>query len=210
MLLDVCLRSRSEISKRPSAISSMPFRKINAFLPITILAAFLLHSSSSGQVRATRAPVRSPLGLVVHGGVDDAKPGDLSAADEQAVRDGMTRALLAGYARLEAGGTSVDAVEAALSVFEDDTTFDAGRGSVVNADGVAQLDASIMDGRTMKAGSVAALEHIAHPISLARLVMDLTPHVMLVGEGAEEFAKGQGVNLVLKRLLHYDEPTSKV
>jgi beta-aspartyl-peptidase (threonine type) len=133
---------------------------------------------------------------VVHGGVDDAVPGQLSASDEAAVRAGITRALTAGYVVLEKGGTSVDAVEVALRTFEDDTTFDAGRGAVVNTEGVAELDAAIMDGRTLKAGSVAAVEHITHPISLARLVMEHTSHVMLVSEGAEKFAQSQGIQLV--------------
>jgi beta-aspartyl-peptidase (threonine type) len=134
--------------------------------------------------------------LVVHGGVDDAGPGQLTAEEEAAVRAGITRALTQGYAVLEKGGTSVDAVEAALRAFEDDTTFDAGRGAVVNTEEVAELDASIMDGQTLQAGSVAAVHHIAHPISLARLVMERTKHVMLVADGAEEFAQSQGIALV--------------
>jgi beta-aspartyl-peptidase (threonine type) len=134
--------------------------------------------------------------LVVHGGVDDAGPGQLSAQDEAAIRAGITRALTQGYAVLQKGGTSVDAVEAALRAFEDDTTFDAGRGAVVNTEGIAELDASIMNGQTLQAGSVAAVHHIAHPISLARLVMERTRHVMLVGDGAEKFAQAQGVDLV--------------
>jgi len=120
----------------------------------------------------------------------------LSPLKEKAVRAGITRALTTGYATLKRGGTAVDAVEDALRTFEDDNTFDAGRGSVLNADGAAELDASIMDGGTLKAGSVAALHHIAHPISLARLVMDRTSHVMLVGDGAEKFAHSQGIAMV--------------
>jgi L-asparaginase / beta-aspartyl-peptidase len=134
--------------------------------------------------------------LVVHGGVDDAGPGQLSPADEAAVRAGITRALTQGYAVLKGGGSSVDAVEAALCSFEDDTTFDAGRGAVVDTEGVAELDAAIMNGQTLQAGSVAAVEHIAHPISLARMVMERTSHVMLVGAGAETFAQAQGISLV--------------
>jgi beta-aspartyl-peptidase (threonine type) len=134
--------------------------------------------------------------LVVHGGVDDAGPGQLSAQEEAAVRAGITRALTRGYALLKEGGSSLDAVEAALRSFEDDTTFDAGRGAVVDTDGIAELDAAIMDGQTISAGSVAAVEHIAHPISLARRVMERTSHVMLVGVGAEQFAKSQGIQLV--------------
>jgi beta-aspartyl-peptidase (threonine type) len=144
---------------------------------------------------AQQTPVVAPV-LLVHGGVDDAGPGQLSASDEAAVRAGITRALTQGYAVLQKGGTSVDAVEAALRTFEDDTTFDAGRGAVVNTEGVAELDAAIMDGQTLQAGSVAAVHHVAHPISLARLVMERTRHVMLVGDGAEEFAQTQGIGLV--------------
>jgi beta-aspartyl-peptidase (threonine type) len=144
---------------------------------------------------AQPTPTISPV-LVVHSGVDDAGPGQLSAEEEAAVRAGITRALMTGYAVLKKGGSSVDAVEATLRSFEDGTTFDAGRGAVLDTDGVAQLDAAIMDGRTLQAGSVAAVEHIAHPISLARLVMERTPHVMLVGAGAEKFAQAQGIKLI--------------
>jgi beta-aspartyl-peptidase (threonine type) len=144
----------------------------------------------------TTPPLATTLLLVVHGGVDDAGPDQLSSHEEAAVRAGITRALTQGYAVLQKGGTSVDAVEAALRAFEDDTTFDAGRGAVVNTEGVAELDAAIMDGETLQAGSVAAVHHIAHPISLARLVMEKTRHVMLVGDGAEEFAQTQGISLV--------------
>lgn len=171
---------------------------------LCLLAAAGCHGpvlpTGKGQEPAeTHSPLatdRSAPILVVHGGVDDAGPGELSAEEEAAVRAGVTRALTQGYAILKSGRTSVDAVEAALRSFEDDTTFDAGRGAVVDADGVAQLDAAIMDGRTLQAGSVAAVEHVAHPISLARLVMDRTRHVMLVGDGAEKFAQSQGIQLV--------------
>ena len=172
----------------------------NLVAPVLISLGTSLSPSVSAQSRSPSALTtsHSPLILVVHGGVDDAGPGQLSAEDEAAVRAGITHALTQGYTVLEKGGTSVDAVEAALRTFEDDTSgeFDAGRGAVVDTDGVAQLDAAIMDGQTLKAGSVADLEHIVHPISLARLVMERTPHVMLVGEGAEKFAQAQGIELV--------------
>jgi beta-aspartyl-peptidase (threonine type) len=158
--------------------------------PVLVGLLFLALPVAAQQVSAVR-PV-----LVVHGGVDDAGRGQLSASEEAAVRAGLTRALTQGYAVLKNGGSSVDAVEATLRTFEDDTTFDAGRGAVVNADGVAELDAAIMNGQTLQAGSVAAVQHIAHPISLARLVMERTRHVMLVGEGAEKFAQTQGIELV--------------
>jgi L-asparaginase / beta-aspartyl-peptidase len=158
--------------------------------PAPAVLAFVVAS-----VAAQQSPAKHSV-LVVHGGVDDAGPGQLSAGQEAAVRVGLTRALMQGYAVLTKGGTSVDAVEATLRTFEDSTTFDAGRGAVVDAEGVAELDAAIMDGQTLQPGSVAAVEHIAHPISLARLVMERTPHVMLVSAGAEKFAQSQGIQLI--------------
>jgi beta-aspartyl-peptidase (threonine type) len=110
-------------------------------------------------------------------------------------RTAMLKAVQAGYAILARGGASLDAVEAAIRVMEDSGLFDAGRGSYYTREGIPEMDAAIMDGRTLNAGSVASLKHIANPIHLARLVMEKTPHVMLVGEGAEEFAKSQGIEL---------------
>jgi beta-aspartyl-peptidase (threonine type) len=108
----------------------------------------------------------------------------------------LSAALDAGYAVLDAGGPGLDAVIAAVRVLEDNPLFNAGRGAVLNRDGVAELDASVMDGRTLGAGAVTGLQHVKNPVDLARLVMDRSPHVMLVGAGAEEFARTQGVELV--------------
>jgi beta-aspartyl-peptidase (threonine type) len=163
-------------------------KKQTLLLPANLL---LLSQLMTAQQTPTVRPV-----LVVHGGVDDAGPGQLNAEEQASIRSTTTRALANGYAVLKKGGSSLDAVEVALRTFEDDTTFDAGRGAVVNREGVVQLDAAIMDGRTLQAGSVAVLEHIVHPISLARIVMERTHHVMLVGAGAEEFARSQGMALV--------------
>ena len=115
---------------------------------------------------------------------------------EKAYVDTLTIALRRGYDILSRGGSSLDAVEAAINVMEDSPLFNAGKGAVFTANGVNELDASIMDGRTLGAGAVAAVEHVKNPISLARLVMEKSPHVMMVGSGAEEFAKTQGVRLV--------------
>jgi len=101
-----------------------------------------------------------------------------------------------GYRVLSRGGSSMDAVEATIRELEDSGLFDAGRGAYYTRDGVPELDAAIMDGKTLNAGSVASVQHIANPIHLARLVMEKTPHVLLVGPGAEEFAKSQGIELV--------------
>lgn len=133
--------------------------------------------------------------LVIHGGAGVVKS-DLTPEREKAVRSGLERALRAGYARLKAGKPAVDAVEAAVRVLEDDPDFNAARGAVFTHDGQNELDAAIMDGATLKAGAVAGVRHVRNPVELARAVMDHSPHVFLIGDGAEAFAKEQGITLV--------------
>jgi beta-aspartyl-peptidase (threonine type) len=115
---------------------------------------------------------------------------------EKEYRAKLTEALEAGYRVLNSGGSGLDAIETALRIMEDSPLFNAGKGAVFTSAGTNELDASIMDGRTLGAGAVAGLKHIKNPISLARLVMEKSPHVMMVGEGAEAFAKQQGVEFV--------------
>ena len=134
--------------------------------------------------------MRTPI-LLVHGGAW-AIPEDTAAAHENGVRN----ALEAGYQILTRGGTALDAVEAAVTVLEDDPTFDAGRGSFLTSDGRVQLDALLMDGGRMKAGGVACVERLRNPIKAARLVLEQSPHVYFVGSGAEEFAKSRGMALI--------------
>jgi L-asparaginase / beta-aspartyl-peptidase len=134
--------------------------------------------------------------IAIHGGAGTLSRGDLPAEQEREYVAGLECALDAGYAVLERGGASLDAAIAAVCVLEDNPLFNAGRGAVLNRDGVAELDASVMDGRTLGAGAVTGLKHVKNPIELARLVMDESPHVMLVGEGAEDFARTQGVEFV--------------
>ena len=134
--------------------------------------------------------------IAVHGGAGTLSRRDTTAEQEQAYRSALTEALDAGYAMLERGAPSLDAAIAAVCVLEDNPLFNAGRGAVLTRDGAAELDASVMDGRTLKAGAVTGLKHVKNPITLARRVMDHSPHVMLVGAGAEEFARLQGVELV--------------
>jgi beta-aspartyl-peptidase (threonine type) len=134
--------------------------------------------------------------IAIHGGAGTLSRSDLSAQQEAEYLAGLSAALDAGYAVLGAGGPGLDAVIAAVRVLEDNPLFNAGRGAVLNRDGVAELDASVMDGRTLGAGAVTGLQHVKNPVDLARLVMDRSPHVMLVGAGAEEFARTQGVELV--------------
>jgi len=108
---------------------------------------------------------------------------------------GIRAALAAGWKVLERGGSALDAVEAAIVVMEEDEVFDAGRGSFLTADGHVQLDAMMMDGRTLRAGGVGCVEHIRNPICAARKVLDESPHVYLVAEGAERFAEAHGIRL---------------
>ena len=110
-------------------------------------------------------------------------------------RNGCRRALEAGWEILSKGGEAVDAVEAAVVVLEDDPVFDAGTGSHLNREGIVQLDAIVMDGKTLRAGAVAAVERIRNPIRLARRVMTHSEHILLVGRGAEQFAVEQGMEL---------------
>ena len=140
-------------------------------------------------------PVTSPAHhaptLLVHGGAW-AIPADAAAAHQAGVRN----ALETGYAILSRGGSSIDAVEAAVTVLEDDPTFDAGRGSFLTSDGTVQLDALLMDGGRMKAGGVACVERLRNPIQAARLVLEHSQHVYFVGPGAEQFAHSHGMSLI--------------
>ena len=136
------------------------------------------------------------ISIAIHGGAGVISRASLSGEAERAYRADLGRALDAGYALLEAGGSSLDAAVAAVRILEDSPYFNAGHGSVFSHAGINELDAAIMDGATQKAGAVAGVRHIRNPIELARMVMERTPHVLLSGEGAEEFALEQGVTLV--------------
>jgi len=129
--------------------------------------------------------------LLIHGGAW-AMPDDAVASHEH----GIAAALTAGWSVLSKNGSALDAVEAAITVMEDDDTFDAGRGSFLTRDGRVQLDALMMDGATLRAGGVACVERLRNPIQAARLVLDESPHVYFVGTGAERFATQHGMRLV--------------
>ena len=155
---------------------------------IFLLAAVLL----PGQEKETE----KPFGIVIHGGAGAITKKTMSAKNEKLYREKLTEALTAGYQILEKNGSSLDAVEAAVKILEDSPLFNAGKGAVFTADGTNELDASIMDGKTLNAGATAGVKRIKNPISLARLVMERSPHVLLVGEGAEAFARQEGVHWV--------------
>jgi beta-aspartyl-peptidase (threonine type) len=137
--------------------------------------------------------------IAVHGGAGDIPPAELTPEREAAYHAGLERALRAGESILAAGGASLDAVVAAVRVLEDDPLFNAGHGAVIAANGICELDAAVMDGRDLRAGAVTGVRHVRNPISLARLVMERSPHVMLSGPGAEEFALEQGLPPVPNR-----------
>jgi beta-aspartyl-peptidase (threonine type) len=154
-------------------------------------------SLSDAQVRSTKFTV------VIHGGagtINESMPDSIKEEYYSSLR----KALQIGKDILANGGTSMDAVETVLRYFEEDPKFNAGIGAVYTSAGTHELDASIMEGKDLSCGAVAGVEHIAHPISLARLVMEKSPHVLLADGGAEEFAKKMGIELVANS--YFDTP----
>ena len=132
--------------------------------------------------------VTAPTALVLHGGAGVIERADLSADTERSIREALEHAREAGDAVLRAGGSALDAVQATVVVLEESPHFNAGKGSVFDADGKHELDASIMDGATLCAGAVAGVTDVRNPVKLARRVMEDSPHVMLIGAGASRFA----------------------
>ena len=134
--------------------------------------------------------------IVLHGGAGVIERKSMKPEAEAAYRASLTQATQAAAKILDSGGSSVDAVEADIQILEDDPLFNAGRGAVFTADGKNELDAAIMDGANLKAGAVAGVTHTRHPISLARAVMEKSPHVFLIGPGADAFASSVGLEQV--------------
>jgi L-asparaginase / beta-aspartyl-peptidase len=159
----------------------------------TALIVCLLALSFPMTTHATE-PARTA--IVIHGGAGTMKRADISPEIEGEIRAALNAALDAGDRVLQSGGTALDAVGAAIVVLEDSPHFNAGKGAVFSAEGRNELDASIMDGATLRAGAIAGVHRVKNPIRLARAVMEKTKHVMLVGEGAEDFARSAGIELV--------------
>jgi beta-aspartyl-peptidase (threonine type) len=134
--------------------------------------------------------------LLVHGGAGNPLGGKVD--DERAVHDALRDALLAGYELLAGGAPALDAVETAVRLLEDCPLFNAGRGSVLNAEGHVEMDAAVMDGSAQQPGACAGVVRVRHPVSLARAILEKTPHVLLVGEGAVRYAEDAG--------LEFEEP----
>jgi len=165
--------------------------------PPNLLAVWLIALLAPLAIaRAAHADDARPVVLVIHGGAGVIESAKMTPAKEASYRAGLAAALDTGFAILERGGTSLDAVTAAVRTMEDDPQFNAGLGAVLNHEGDAELDAAIMDGSGPRAGAVACVRHVKNPIELARMVMEKSPHVLLVAGGAEEFALEQGVALV--------------
>ena len=171
--------------------------------PLRHAALVALASIMTLPMAATAAPSAAEqpatprrLAIAIHGGAGVIAREQLGADGGAAYRQGLEAALDAGYAVLEAGGSSLDAVTTAVRLLEDNPLFNAGRGAVLAHDGRAYLDASIMSGKDLSAGAVTGVTTVRHPIDLARRVMQDSPHVMLSGEGAEEFAGLKGLERV--------------
>lgn len=139
----------------------------------------------------------TPIRLVIHGGAGTITKDTITPEQEKEYKEKLTEALNAGYAVLNSGGTSIEAVQKSINVMEDSPLFNAGKGAVFTHDGRNELDASIMDGKTRKAGAVASVTTVKNPINAAIAVMEKSPHVMMVSNGADLFAKEQGLTIVV-------------
>jgi beta-aspartyl-peptidase (threonine type) len=143
--------------------------------------------------------------LAIHGGAGTIPPEQMTPALEHDLREGLQRSLEAGRAILQNGGSSLDAVVAAVRVLEDDPLFNAGRGAVFTSAGTHEMDAAIMDGETLAAGAVGCVQRVRNPIILARAVMEKSPHVLLTGKGAEDFARELGLELVDEKYFYTEQ-----
>lgn len=165
-------------------------------LVLALVAAIAI--GFGGGASAGSGPDRQ-IAIVVHGGAGTIERSQMTPEKERAYREGLAEALKTGWTILERGGSSLDAVEATIRVLEDNPLFNAGKGAVFTSAGTIELDASIMEGATLKAGAVAGVKRVKNPISLARLVMERSRHLLFVGAGAESFAQEQGIKLVPNR-----------
>jgi len=183
------------------------FLFIHSFVFSQDQASGIRHQASGTQdpeshSEAETTPWRGGIGhpgnwvLVIHGGAGGPPRGTMPEEKEQQYREKLSEALSVGSEILQQGGSSMDAVEAVVRFMEDCPLFNAGKGAVYNDEGVAEMDASIMDGSTLMAGAVTGVSTIRHPVSAARLVMTDTKHLLLMGEGAEQFAKEKGLEIM--------------
>ncbi|HUF05339.1 MAG TPA: isoaspartyl peptidase/L-asparaginase [Aridibacter sp.] len=165
-----------------------------AFLAVPLLVP--AQKTGRPGILQLQSPQNPRLGFVIHGGAGVITRGSLTPEQEKEYRAKLEEAVLAGYDALKKGETGLDAIEIAIRILEDSPLFNAGKGAVFTADGKNELDASIMDGKSLNAGAVAGLHRVRNPITLARAVMEKSPHVMMIGAGAEKFAEEQKIELV--------------
>lgn len=175
-------------------------KKITSLLVLLAILAvpFAAFAQKTGRpgILQLQSPQNPRLGFVIHGGAGVITRGSLTPEQEKEYREKLEEAVLAGYNALKEGKTGLDAIEIAIRIMEDSPLFNAGKGAVFTADGKNELDASIMDGKSLNAGAVAGLHRVKNPITLARAVMEKSPHVMMIGEGAEKFAEEMKMELV--------------
>jgi L-asparaginase / beta-aspartyl-peptidase len=175
-------------------------RSLYLFIPSLCLLSGVLPLSYSNEKshahEKSHADAKAPVAIVIHGGAGTIQRDKMSSEMRAQYQAKLTEAVQAGHAILVQGGTSRDAVIAAINLMEDSPLFNAGHGAVFNHEGNIELDASIMEGRHLKAGAVAGLSRIKNPINLANAVLENSPHVMLVGAGAEQFAESQNFEFV--------------
>lgn len=158
----------------------------------TMLTLILALSSGPSSIIAFAEP-GAPVAIAIHAGAGTISKEEFTASMELEIRGALMQAVQAGHKVLSAGGSSLDAITLAITILEDSPHFNAGRGAVFNAEGRHELDASIMDGSNLEAGAVAGVQNIRNPILLARKIMTDSVHVMLMGEGAEVFARANGI-----------------
>ncbi len=165
---------------------------INLLIPIAVLS----QKPAPAEIKQLQGPQKPRLGFVIHGGAGVILKGSLTPAQEKEYRAKLEEAVLAGYKALQAGKPGLEAVEIAIRILEDSPLFNAGKGAVFTNDGKNEMDASIMDGKTLAAGAIAGVHRVKNPITLALAVMEKSEHVMLTGDGAEKFAAEQKIELV--------------
>lgn len=165
---------------------------VNLILPFTVFS----QKPAPAEVSQLQGPQNPRLGFVIHGGAGVISRKEMTPEKEKEFRAKLEEAVTAGYKALQAGKSSLDAVEIAIRILEDSPLFNAGKGAVFTHDGINELDASIMDGKTLGAGSVAGLHKVKNPITLARAVMEKSEHVMMIGDGAEKFAAEQKIEMI--------------
>ena len=184
-------------------------KRILLLSTLAILSFTNCKNDQSQTAVATDSTIETPkekqYAIVIHGGAGTIKKENMTPEQEVAYRDKLQEALNVGYKILEDGGSSLDAVQKTINVMEDSPLFNAGKGAVFNSLGKNELDASIMDGKTLNTGAVAGVKQIKNPINAARIVMDSTRHVMMAGKGAEDFAKLNGIEFVDDSYFHTEK-----